>query len=203
MTIERAKEIMGEQFIGPDELHKCSPSLIFEIPANTPSIPYDEEKLIKSKENYYLILGVSKFADGKDVTCRNLKLILGKDPDVSEPCFYNQDWYDKEEFIDNPMVTSWFLIRKNIFEDSRGIMPEELMKTILFPTVIRCTFSFFVVWLSKNVKLWYHDFIWCDEVDHNGDRIYIGKYNDVDGVNKDGFSIHRHLTLRPCYGAID
>ena len=31
----------------------------------------------------------------------------------------------------------------------------------------------------------------------------LGKYHDVDGVNKNGFSIHRHLSLRPCYGCID
>lgn len=203
MTFERAKEIMGEHFIGPNELRKCAPSLLFDIPTDIPSIPYDEEKLIKLKEHYYLILGVSKFANGKDVSCRNLKVIFGKDPDISEPCFYNQDWYDQEEFIDDPMVTDWYLIRKYVFEESRAVMPAELMKTVSFPKAILCTYAFFVTWLSKGEKLWYHDFVWCSDVDHNGDRIYVGKYYDVDGVNKNGFSIHRYLSLRPCYGAID
>jgi len=203
MTIERAKEIMGEHFIGPDELRKCAPSLLLDIPTDIPSIPYDEEKLIELKERYYLILGVSKFADGKDVNCRNLKVIFGKDPDASEPCFYNQDWYDQEEFIDNPMITDWYLIRKYVFEECRAMMPAELMKTVSFPKVIMCTYTFFVTWLSWGEKLWYHDFVWCSDVDHNGDRIYVGKYHDVDGVNKNGFSIHRHLALRPCYSCID
>ena len=203
MTLERAKEIMGDQFIGPDELRECAQSLKLNIPNEISAIPYDEEKLLASKEHYFLILGVSKFADGKNVTCRNLKAIFGKDPDVSEPCFYNQDWYDKEEFIDTPMVSGWYLIRKDVFEESRAVMPDELMKTISFPTAVSCTYAFFVTWLSKGVKLWYHDFVWCSDVDHNGDRIYVGKYHDVDGVNKNGFSIHRHLALRPCYGAID
>lgn len=203
MTIESAKEIMGAQFIGPDELRCCTPYLLFKIPEAVPSIPFDKEKLLASKELYYLILGVSKFADGKNVTCRNLKTIFGKDPEVSEPCFYNQDWYDQEDFIDLTMETGWFLIRKDVFEESRAVMPTELIKTVSFPTAIRCTFSFFVVWLSKGEKLWYHDFVWCSDVDHNGDRIYVGKYHDVDGINKNGFSIHRHLALRPCYGAID
>lgn len=203
MTLERAKEIMGEQFIGPDELKECAPSLQLNIPVEIPVIPYDEEKLLASKEHYFLILGVSKFTDGKDVNIRNLKAIFGKDPDVSEPCFYNQDWYDKEEFIDIPMVSGWYLIRKDVFEESRAVMPEELMKSISFPTAVCCTYAFFVTWLSKGAKLWYHDFVWCSDVDHNGDRIYVGKYHDVDGVNKNGFSIHRHLALRPCYGAID
>lgn len=203
MTIEKAKEIMGEQFIGPDELQKCAPSLLFDIPNEIPSIPYDEEKLTECKEHYYLILGVSKFADGKDITCRNLKFIFGKDPEVSEPCFYNQDWYDKEEFIDITMQEDWLLIRKTVFEDSRAVLPDELIRKMTFPTAIRCTYSFFVVWFVRNEKLWCHDFVWCSDVDHNGDRIYVGKYNDVDGVNKNGFSIHRYLALRPCYGAID
>lgn len=47
--------------------------------------------------------------------------------------------------------------------------------------------------------LWYHDFVWCEDLDHNGDRIYVAKYHDVDVINKNGFRIHRHLALRPCY----
>lgn len=203
MNIERAKQIMGEKFIGPDELRHCAPSLRLEVPKEIPEIPYTEEKLLECAEYYYLILGISKFSDGRDVTCRNLKDVFGKDPAVSEPCFYNQDWYDKESFIDVPMALGWYLIRRDVFEDSRAVMPAELMKSITFPTAITCTYTFFVIWLSKGVKLWYHDFVWCSDVDHNGDRIYVGKYHDVDGVNKNGFSIHRHLALRPCYGGVN
>ena len=65
-----------------------------------------------------------------------------------------------------------------------------------------CTYTFFVFYLCRHEKIWNHDFIWCSDRDHNGDRIYVGKYHDIDGVNKNGFSIHRHLALRPCYGAI-
>lgn len=203
MTIEKAREILGVHFIGPEELEKCEPLLSFDIPAEVPTIPYEEESLSKYRDQYFLILGVSKFSNGKDVTCRNLISIFGKDPDVSEPCFYNQDWYDNEGFVDVPMAEGWFLIRKDVFEDSRAAMPDELLKNLTFPLAISCTYSFFVVWLAANVKLWYHDFVWCRDVDHNGDRIYVGKYHDIDGINKNGFSIHRHLALRPCYGAIN
>lgn len=203
MKIERAKEIMGKQFIGPDELLRCTPYLLFDIPAEIPSIPYDEDKLKESKEDYFLILGVAKFTDGKDVTCRNLIDIFGKDPEVSEPCFYNQEWYEQEDFINNPMETGWYLIRKDVLEDSRAVLPAELMKIVVLPTTICCAYSFFVAWLSTGERLWYHDYVWCSNLDHNGDRIYVGKYHDVDGVNKNGFSIHRHLALRLCYGATD
>lgn len=168
-----------------------------------PEIPYAKEELEKKKDDYILILGVSQFEDGTSVTIRNLKKKMGMDPNISEPCFYNQDWYDKEDFIDIPVKDGWFLIRKEVYEDSRAVQPMELMEKIKFPSAINCTYAFFVSWYSLGIKLWYHDFVWCSDVDHNGDRIYVGKYHDVDGVNKNGFSIHRHLALRPCYGCID
>lgn len=202
ITIQKAKEIMGNAFIGIDELKTCSPSLDFAIPSILPEIPYSEAKLQEVKDDYYLVLGLSKFADGKDITIRNMKAVFGKDPDINEPCFYNQDWYDKEDFIDSTMKDGWFLIRKDVYEDSRAVMPNELMKTISFPSAIQCTYSFFILWFSKGEHLWYHDFVWCSDVDHNGDRIYCGKYHDVDGVNKNGFSIHRHLALRLCYASV-
>ena len=137
------------------------------------------------------------------MTIRNLKKRFGKDPDICEPCFYNQDWYDKEHFIDIPMDDGWFLIRRNVFEDSRAVQPGELMKEHVFPSAIKCTYAFFAAWYVLEIRLWEHDFVWCNDTDHNGDRIYVGKYHDIDGVNKNGFSIHRHLALRPCYGCID
>ena len=112
-------------------------------------------------------------------------------------------WYDKEDFIDIPMEDGWFLIRKNVYEDSRAVQPAELMKEHAFPSAIRCTYAFFAAWFTAEIRLWEHDFVWCSDTDHNGDRIYVGKYHDIDGVNKNGFSIHRHLALRPCYGCID
>ena len=101
------------------------------------------------------------------------------------------------------MEDGWFLIRKNVYEDSRAVQPAELMKEYAFPSAIRCTYAFFAAWFTAGIRLWEHDFVWCSDTDHNGDRIYVGKYHDIDGVNKNGFSIHRHLALRPCYGCID
>ncbi|MCI8376142.1 MAG: hypothetical protein HFI29_12020 [Lachnospiraceae bacterium] len=199
VTLEKAKVIMGDNLIGSDELKRVG---LFEVNSH-PDIPYSVNALEAKKNDYFLILGVSKFSNGKTVTIRHLKEIFGMDPNQKEPCFYNQDWYDKESFIDVPMKNEWILIRKTVYEDSRAVQPIDLMKQYSFPSAIRCTYAFFLVWLTLGVKLWYHDFVWCSDTDHNGDRIYVGKYHDVDGVNKNGFSIHRHLGLRECYGCID
>ena len=193
---------MSIKTVGPEELKNIQ-ALNLKIPEKIPEIPYTPEEL-KSKENdYILVFGTSVFNDGTPVTIRNLKKRFGKDPAISEPCFYNQDWYDKEHFIDIPMEDGWFFIRKNVYEDSRAVQPAELMKAHAFPSAITCTYAFFAAWYVCGIRLWEHDFVWCRDTDHNGDRIYVGKYHDIDGVNKNGFSIHRHLALRPCYGCID
>lgn len=202
VTIDKAKAIMGDNFIGTDELKKLSWIKTDDIQSIS-EIPFQEDELLRKRDDYLLILGIDKLSDGRELTIRNLQTIFGKDPDKAEPCFYNQDWYEKESFIDIPMNKGWYFIRRNVYEDSRAVLPTELIKLHEFPSAITCTYAFFVAWLSRGTKLWYHDFVWCSDTDHNGDRIYVGKYHDVDGINKNGFSIHRHLALRKCYGCID
>lgn len=197
-----AKSIMGSNFIGVDELRRIE-FMGLALENNTPDIFFSKEMLEKKREDYILILGVSNFSNGAPVTIRNLIKLFGKDPDILEPCFYNQDWYEKESFVDVPMDSGWYLIRKNVYEESRTVQPQELLRRYSFPSAISCTYAFFTAWLALGTKLWYHDFVWCRDTDHNGDRVYVGKYHDIDGVNKNGFSIHRHLALRPCYACID
>lgn len=201
VSLENAIEIMGNNIIGPYELEKIN--WIKKIDSPIPTIPYTANELEDKKNDYLLILAVDRLADGEKMSIRNLQSVFGKDPEIKEPCFYNQDWYDKEQFIDVSLKNEWFLIRKEVYEDSRAVMPDKLLEKYVFPKAVTCTYAFFVAWLTRDIKLWYHDFVWCCDTDHNGDRIYVGKYHDIDGVNKNGFSIHRHLALRPCYGCIE
>lgn len=202
VDFEKAKSILGDRIIGIDDLKKID-VINFDYSNYSNTIPFPLEVIEQRAKDWYLIYGVSKFLDGKNVSIRNLKNIFGENPAINEPCFYFQNWYDNEEFIDNSMSEGWFWVRKSVYEDSRAVDPNELLKKYSFPDAITCTYAFFVTWLTKTDKLWYHDFVWCEDVDHNGDRIYVGKYNDVDGVNVNGFSIHRHLALRNCYGCIE
>lgn len=197
-----AKKIMGSNIIYPDELCAIKELDLFVKEENT-VIPFSIDEIKAKSKDYILIYGCSKFKNGQSVNIKNLKKIFGDNPERKMPCFYFQDWYDKEDFINKELDEGWFFIRKSVYEESRSVLPNELAKKYKFPSAIQCVYSFFVVWLVLDEKLWYHDFVWCNDVDHNGDRIYVGKYNDIDGINKDGFSIHRHLALRCCYGCID
>lgn len=204
-TIEEAKLIFKDNFIGANELgelflrfHPDEKTII-----NQPEIPWDKAKLEALANNYILILGVPSWG-GVDLNIRNLRNVFGINSEIKEPCFYNQDWYLNEKFIEETLKFKWYLVRKNVFEDSRAIDPAILVeRDIEFPSAILCCYTFFAFWFARGKRLWEYDFIWCSDKDHNGDRIYVGKYKDIDGINKSGFSIHRHLALRPCYSAID
>jgi len=203
-TIIEAKEIFGKNFLGPNELDclfdRFGAGANYD---NLVSIHYSREELINAaNEGYILVYGVDKLGEMK-ISIKLFRDTFGYNPEISEPCLYNQDWYLSEDFINKQIEEGWYLIRKDVFESSRAVMPQELLlKDIKFPSAVLCIYTFFAYYFAYGELLWYHDFIWCDDLDHNGDRIYVGKYHDVDGVNKNGFSIHRHLALRPCYGAV-
>ena len=200
-TIDRLKQLFGKNLIGPDEV-KPLLERIGTGEVIVPELNYTFEELEQYAKDYLLVMGLPSVG-GKPVTIRTLREAFGVDPDASEPCFYNQDWYMHEDFIDRQMDARWYLLRKEVVEASRAVMPEQLMaEDYAFPTAILCAYAFFVYWFCDDEKLWYHDFVWCSDTDHNGDRIYVGKYHDVDGVNKNGFSVHRHLALRNCYAAV-
>lgn len=205
MQIEEAKRLFGENFIGKDDLKSFFKALGFvDVEIQEKPIEYTDSDLKKAAdEGYILIYGV-KNVNGQNITLRFLRDKFGVNPDVSEPCLYNQDWYLKEDFMDMALNAQWYLIKKEVFEDTRAVMPSDLMQRGLdFPSAILCGYTFFAYYYARNEYLWWHDFVWCCDIDHNGDRIYVGKYHDIDGVNKNGFSIHRHLALRPCYGSVN
>jgi hypothetical protein len=198
-----AKQLFGSACIGP-EAFVVSPLLFATA---VPDIPYEMETLARCKDTYVLLYGPSVFQDGTPVTLNALRECLGMDPAVYEPCMYNQDWYLKEAFAAEVTPGDcWHLIQKDVREDVRAKRPEEIEAQLSeqerFPTAIVCALAFFGYWYATNgERLWNHDFVWCGDLDHNGDRIYVGRYEDPTGVNKNGFNIHRHLALRPAYSA--
>jgi len=201
--IAEAKQVFGKYFIGPDELSRIADKMAIIVPKIIPDIDFTLSELSSKQKDYILILGVSQMYTGESLTLNSLRNHFGTNPDTSEPCFYNQDWYLKERFMARSLDSTWFLIRKDVFPESKGVNPENFISLYSFPSAVLCAYSFFANWFNSGELLWKHDFVWCEDLDHNGDRIYIGKYLDIEGINKNGFSIHRHLRIRNFYGAID
>lgn len=205
MEREQIRQIFGINYIGQEELKPFFKALGFgEREIQEKSMEYSDSDLQKAaKEGYILIYGEDQ-VEGQYLTLRFFRDKFGVDPNKTEPCLYNQDWYLKEEFMDISLESRWYLIKKEVYEETRAVTPEDLTrKGLIFPPAILCAYTFFAYYYAYNDYIWWHDFVWCCDTDHNGDRIYVGKYHDIDGINKNGFSIHRHLALRPCYGSVN
>ncbi len=208
MNWQDAKKIMGKNFIGPDELSLIASEFIGAPALTIPKVNYDAQVLNKAAKDYLLILGVTKSKDGKPLTLNNMRAYFGFDPAKNEPCFYNQDWYLNEKFAQSTTLKNrWYLIRKNVIKETRGVRPDiiegKLKKGEQFPSAVLTAYVFFVYYyLYEGALLWKNDFIWCSDKDKNGDRIYTGRYSDPKKINKNGFNVHRHLSLRPAYGAV-
>lgn len=210
MELLQAQEIVGRDFLGPNELHALRTRLGIMLPKPTdiPAIPFSREELVRARRaEHLLILGIPVASDGEPLTLMKMRERFGIDPSRSEPCFYNQDWYLNEPFAcETAPELQWYLIRKAVTEESRGKNPDDLVGRLSlgekFPPAVLTAFAFFAYYFhSGGGKLWEHDFVWCSDNDSNGDRIYTGRYCDPRKLAKNGFNIHRHLTIRSCHGS--
>jgi len=209
-NIEKAKEIMGNNFIGPEELKCIENKMGIKIPEevflNPPIIHFEVDLLERNKEDYILFLGSPYFKDTSELTIVKMREHFGYNPIISEPCFYNQDWYLNEPFAkDSTFKLGWYLIKKNVFENQRGKVINQIKNdlNINIPNAILCTYLFFCWYLIKNEILWENDFFWTNEIDANGDHIYIGRYVDLKRINKNGWNIHRHLSITKQFSIIE
>lgn len=184
--------------IGPEELANL-PSPFSFGGISAPGIPFSEEVIAARADTHILVL--TPAFDW--LTINSLREKFGTDP-AHEPCMYAQDWYLKEPFADTAADGKWHLLPKKVQEDARGKDPQQIeanLKNEAFPSAITVTFAFFAWYLLHKEALWKHDFLWCSDRDHNGDQIYVGRYEDPTGINKNGFNVHRHLLLRQNYSA--
>ena len=201
-----ARAVFGGDLLGPEEIRDISARSGWTRGSlETPRVP---EMILEAGRRepgaYLLLLGPASMNDGSPVTLRALRDWFGMDPAESEPCFYNQDWYLKEAFATEVRVEpDWHLLRKSVVPGSRGLDPDRVGVGIL-PSAVLCAYAFFSRCLHLGgERLWEHDYVWCSDLDHQGDRIYVGRYTDRAGINKNGFSIHRHLRIRENYGVIN
>ncbi len=208
-SADQAKKIMGKNFIGVGEILKVAEFTNLpkkqEDYGTIPLIPYSTDFLKTLQEDYILILGFPFDENKAPLTLNALRNFYGIDPAIKEPCFYNQDWYLREEFANKTTLElKWYLICKKVIEDTRGKRPEEIVESMKkgqeFPSALLTAHTFFLYYLLNKEKLWETDFVWCEDKEGNGDRIYTGRYTDQRGMNKNGFNIHRHLSIRPAYG---
>jgi len=169
-----------------------------------PPIPYSEDELLRFRGSCILILGNTRTKTGQPLSINSMRDSFGIDPHQSEPCFYNQDWYLREPFANQCTIEyRWYIFEKEVRPESRGKEPSfDPAIVSALPSALLLCYTFFAYHILNGVTLWQHDYLWCSDMDSFGDRIYVGRYYDPNQLNKNGFSIHRHLTIKQNYGSI-
>lgn len=200
--ISLAKQIMGKNFIGLDELKSINHKMKLLLPESIePTVPFDEQTLSQNADSAILILGTAFSMDNQPYTLNYMRDLFGMNPDIAEPCFYHQDWYLNESFAKEKILKQdWYFLNKTIPQSTRGKLPDKEVSKL--PIAILTAYVFFANYFLNHEVLWVHDYIWCSDEDTNGDIIYTGRYEDFNHVNKNGFSIHRHLKIREFYGTV-
>ena len=155
MNYLEAQKIMGKNFIGPNELTAIADDLGIAPIKDFPNVSYDAKILKKYSKDFLLVLGVASNKEGKALTLNVMRNFFDTDPSMKEPCFYNQDWYLKEKFANTTTLKPrWYLIRKNIIKETRGIRPDviegKLKKGELLPSAILTAFTFFAYYFLNN-----------------------------------------------------
>ena len=208
-TIVEAKKIMANNFIGSEEILNCDKtSNLFHVNANEiPKIPYSRNELNRLKNTHILLLVLNELKDRNKISFSFLKKYFGFNPEEKEPCFYNQDWYLNEPFYNiSELKLSWVLFSLEIDESTRSKDPNLIMGNSQFkdlPTALLATYCFFVLYHVIDKIFLKNDYLWCNDIDSHGDRIYVGRYSDASKKSKNGFSIHRHLSIKNNYGSIN
>lgn len=199
--IEEIKTMFDKNFIGTTELSKINNSFAIQIPEKIPEISFEKSSLESKKKTHLLLLCPSYFSDGTPITIKTIREKIEKL--AGRPCFYNQDWYLNEQFINKPLEIKWLLVSKSILDESRAMPADKVVSTYKLNAAVELTFAFFVnYFVNDGEKLWNNDYVWCSDVDDKGDQIYVGRYTDSSGLNADGFEIHRHLRIKKNYGVV-
>lgn len=105
MERETVKHLFRKNFIGKDELSPFLRAFEFgDVDVQEKPIGYSDSDLQKAAaEGYILIYGVGH-VNGQNITLRFLRDKFGANPDVSEPCLYNQDWYLNIVFLTDTSI---------------------------------------------------------------------------------------------------
>jgi hypothetical protein len=199
------KNIFRSNFIGFEEIMSINKKFqfLFIDKHFNKDIPFPIESL-REKGNEYILFYFHPILINNDTfSINSLKKYLNK-INFKELHFYNQDWYENENFANKCKDNAgWYLLKKSVYESSRGIAPNFNTTNSLYPSASLCTYLFFLNYLVNHTVLWEYDYVWCSDLDTHGDNIYVGRYKDINKINKDGFSIHRHLKIKNNYGVIN
>lgn len=132
ISIEKAKEILGEDILGSEAIE----ATFGFSPKDIPPIPFSVEELERAKElNQFLELRIDKTADGQPLSMEKMHELLQPEFTANNKgkilnSYGKADsWYKSEAFLKDTPRVSWVLV-------SKDVIPNSLSKNFLQQTEV-------------------------------------------------------------------
>lgn len=134
-------------------------------------------------------------ADGTVLTLVNKieGITINRLVDNNKQLFRNQDWYRDQHFAENYDLNLGEYRFELGYEKSDKSTSFTFLGPLAFPTAVSCVWAY-VYLNSLGIPIWQDNYVWCRDIDNNGDRVYVGMSGGK------SFEIHRNLTLQPYHG---
>ncbi len=132
--IERAKEVLGKDFMGVEAVRNMESKLkgvgvnVEFVLDNIPLLPYDEQDLQLAKQNgEMLVLRPEEMErdEGKmPLTLMNFRKLFSKNPLGKTGAIFGTNWYTREKFATQAgeIKLGWSLVRKDVLMVRRGVL---------------------------------------------------------------------------------
>lgn len=170
---KRAKEIMGENYLGPEDAMKhFGVSFTDKELVQLREIPFTEAELEACKKTHILFAGYPLSI----LDIRN----------KAKHLFYNQGWYDNQAFAKNEKVNlQWYLIRKDEVPSSTSKTWQQQQSLLTdnetTPRASEVIYMVMLYCLVIGKRLFGNMYVRCSDLGSGGRRVYVG-YFDSGGL---------------------
>jgi hypothetical protein len=176
---KRAREIMGENYLGPEDVMKHFNVSFTDIElAQLREIPFTESTLEACKKTHILFAGYPL----------SILEIRGK----AKNLFYDQDWYDNENFAKKEKVNlQWHLIRKDEMPSSTSKTWQQQQSLLtaneITPRACEVIYMVMLDCLVTGKRLLAIMYVRCSDLASDGHRVIVGLF-DSGGLHVDDYS---------------
>jgi hypothetical protein len=176
----RAREIMGQNFLGPQEVTKHY-GVAYRLEQLTPLalIPFSEATLYECKDTHILVAGYPMTI---------LDIVVKAPKDTKSFASYGDAWYNHELFVENEHVNlRWYLIRKDVVEGSvKNVIKASassfdkrkalLSKNEEVPRACEFTYAIVLYFLATGERLFPDIYAHCIDLDSGGVSVRVGYF---------------------------
>ncbi len=178
---QRAREIMGDNFLGVDAIQKAfGVRLTEQERPDIQRVPFSEKTLRECKDSHILFLGIARDPSRQPLTIQRLREMF---PAGGQPRFRS---YPKPGEIRDAYATKdtpdlrWYLIARNLRQDSRS-KPYWQQEQFLEPNEYReravvYVYMMFLVHKARGERLFPDDLVWCKSTGSDGAPVAAGYF---------------------------